>query len=219
MAVQLQKSSLLPLADAATWRGKRVGIYGGSFNPAHSGHLHVAIEAINRLKLDLVILMVSPGNPLKDGMTDMAAFDARMEAARQIADEHPKITVSDIETRLGTRFTAETIRHLKQLMPTTKFTWIMGADSMASFHHWYRWQDIVRSVPIAVFDRPGYALSGFAGRLAHRFRKFRVSPQQLNSTRLPAWTFVAIPRHSGSATMIRRQLGHDWPSDPQQKET
>ncbi|TNE61149.1 MAG: nicotinate (nicotinamide) nucleotide adenylyltransferase [Alphaproteobacteria bacterium] len=199
------------LKEAALWRGRTVALYGGSFNPAHDGHVHVAKAALAHLGVDAVWLMVSPGNPLKtdDGM---AEFDKRFGSIAGKVGHHPRLVVTDIERRLGTRYTADTIDALRRLMPATRFIWVMGADSLASFHHWGRWRDIVKAVPIAVFDRPGYAIRGFAGGLVRQFSRFRVPVQQLKQTETPAWAFVTIPRHPASATQIRGQMGKNWPT-------
>ncbi|RMB07894.1 nicotinate (nicotinamide) nucleotide adenylyltransferase [Eilatimonas milleporae] len=199
------------LRDAARWEGRTVGLYGGSFNPGHEGHLHVALEALKRLPVDAVWLMVSPGNPLKDD-TDMAPFDARLESARELADRHPGLFASDVENRLGTRYTAETVRALRRFMPKTSFIWMMGADNMATFHLWRDWQDIAMTVPIAIFDRPQYSQHGLSGHLAQRFAANRVPARMIRADRAPAWAFLTIPRHPASATLIRQALGREWHS-------
>lgn len=202
--------------ESAYWAGRRVGLYGGSFNPGHDGHLHVAIEALKRLPLDGIWFMVSPGNPLKDS-ADMAPFDARYQSAQELADMHPKLAVTDIEARIGSRYTAETVDTLVGLFPRTQFLWMMGADNLAQFDQWYRWQDIMAQLPVAVFDRPAYSVSGFAGKMARRFASAQVPSHKLLSqsgarlgVKTPRWSFIRMPRHPASATDIRRRLGHDW---------
>ncbi len=142
----------------------------------------------------------------------MAPFDARFESARELADCHPKLHVSDIETRIDSRYTAETIALLTGLFPATRFVWMMGADNMQQFDQWHRWDDIMRLVPVAIFDRPAYTVGGFAGRMARQFARYQISPQKLlkATTGLPAWSFIRMPRHPASATEIRRRLGHEW---------
>ncbi|GHF20442.1 putative nicotinate-nucleotide adenylyltransferase [Kordiimonas sediminis] len=202
-------------SDAARWRGRTVGLYGGSFNPVHKGHFHIAHQALKRLELDAVWMMVSPGNPLKilDNM-DMAPAQKRLSHTRETLRPTRRIQVTDIETRLGTHFTAETLRALKHAMPHTRFVWIMGADNMASFTRWKDWQGILKTVPIAIFDRPGYTIRGLSSRLTQMTRYHRTVPCNLaRTTRRPAWSFLAIPRHKGSATMIRNRLGQLWIAD------
>jgi len=194
---------------AALSRGRSIGLYGGSFNPAHEGHLYVALEALKRLRLDEIWFLVSPGNPLKSGK-GMAPFSERFESLKQLVGSRPKLKVLDLETRLGTRYTADTVKALQAELPATKFIWLMGADNLQTFDLWARWETIANALPIAVFDRTGYDYRGFASDLARRFAKFRVPYQRLNVTPAPAWTYVTIARHEGSATAIRNQQGENW---------
>lgn len=194
---------------AARYRGQKLGLYGGSFNPTHEGHIYVAREALKRLQLDEIWFLVSPGNPLKS-TDEMAPFEDRFAYLSSCVSTYPRMRASDIETRLGTRYTADTVTALGRELPGTKFVWIMGADNLASFDRWYQWETIARSLPIAVFDRSGYALGGFASGLARRFSDFRKSPRRFNTTQKPNWTFVTLPRHPASATAIRDQQGMDW---------
>ena len=132
----------------------RVGLLGGSFNPAHEGHAHVARIALARLRLDQVWLMVSPGNPLKPA-AGMAEFAARLESARGIADGR-RVVATDIEARLGTRYTIDTLLLLRQRYPRVDFVWLMGADNLVQLPRWRRWRAIVGNVVIAVLPRPTY---------------------------------------------------------------
>lgn len=200
----------LPLLQLASkWRGRTVGLYGGSFNPAHEGHLHVALEAVRRLKLDAVWMMVSPGNPLKE-KTDVATLERRTQSLQDIVQTQPKILVTDVEKKLGTRYSVDTIKALQTCMPKTRFVWIMGADNLVDFHRWRNWRDIAGMLPIAIFDRPGYSVSGLNSKFARQFGQNQVPYRQLLSGHIPAWTFVPIPRHIGSATNIRRLKGNKW---------
>ncbi len=220
MTARPQNMPLSALRDAARFRGQTIGLYGGSFNPVHKGHFHVAKEALKRLDIDAVWMMVSPGNPLKikDNMP-MVPADERLDHARKILKPSQKIFITDIETRLGTRYSADTITELLKLMPQTRFVWLMGADNMAGFFRWKDWQRIIGRVPIAIFDRPEYTTTGLSSRLAQCLRHRRVSPARLTKDiPLPAWTFIRLPRHRGSATVIRSQLGQIWTEDNQIKE-
>jgi nicotinate-nucleotide adenylyltransferase len=199
-------------------RGRSIGLYGGSFNPAHEGHLHVALKAIKYLNLDEIWLLVSPGNPLKND-SDMAPFEARFDSLKELVTHHPNLKVCNVETGLNTRFAIDTIRALQAEMPHTNFVWLMGADNFLSFDKWHKWEQIARMVPIAIFDRSGYALKGFARGLGKRFGKFRSRFRAFDVTQKPNWTFVAIPRHPGSATEIRARKGKSWHSDKEGKET
>ncbi|MEL6680794.1 MAG: nicotinate-nucleotide adenylyltransferase, partial [Pseudomonadota bacterium] len=137
-----------PIARA----GMRIGLLGGSFDPPHGGHVHITRFALKRFHLDRVWWMVSPGNPLK--AEGPAALDRRMAASARIM-RHPRVVITDVERRLGTRYTAETLAALQQRYPGVRFVWLMGADNLAGFHRWDRWPDIMRSVPVGVLARPG----------------------------------------------------------------
>lgn len=160
-------------------RGMRVGLFGGSFNPPHEGHLHVARTARRALSLDRVIWLVSPGNPLKDKA--QAAPLARRMAQTQALATGPSMIVSDLEARLGSPYTIDTLRALKRRFPGVRFTWIMGSDNLAGFHRWRNWRAIARMIPIAVVDRPGSTVRARLSPAARRFG-FRALQGRLNFT-------------------------------------
>ncbi|NQW11584.1 MAG: nicotinate-nucleotide adenylyltransferase [Alphaproteobacteria bacterium] len=190
--------------NGADRRALSIGLMGGSFNPAHDGHRHVAELALKRLALDEVWWLVSPQNPLKP-RGDMAPFAERLASARALA-RHPRIKPSDVETRLGTQFTADTLVELRRRCPHMRFVWIMGADNLIGFHRWERWSLILHTTVIAVFDRPSYSLRALASLVARRYAKARVpfrASRTLANRRPPAWVFLHTPRHSASATRIR----------------
>ena len=178
----------------------------------------MARECLKRLGVDAVWFLVSPGNPQKP-QGGMAAFDARAKSLGALVAGRPSMVVSDIEARLGTRYSADTVGALKKAMPRTRFIWIMGADCLAGFHTWYRWREIAKMLPIAVFDRPAYANHGLNSKFARCFAKFRTTPQRLSRSAPPAWAFVQMPRHPGSATKLRQQMGRNWPAGVNSKET
>ena len=182
----------------------RVGLLGGSFNPAHDGHRHISLLALAQLGLDEVWWLVSPQNPLKPE-TGMAALSSRREIARQVA-RHPRIRVTDVEAALGTRFTADTLDRLARTWRRLDFVWLMGADNLAQMVRWRRWSSIFHIMPIAVFDRPGYSLPALAGLAAQRFRPRRVPERAVTGIarrRPPAWVFFHTRLHPASATRIR----------------
>ena len=192
------------MAGYKSGRGLRIGILGGSFNPAHDGHLHISREALKRLNLDRVWWMVSPQNPLKSS-DDMAPLAQRMETARLQA-KHPRIDVTDIETRLGSTFTADSLLKLSLRYPRHRFVWLMGADNLIQIPHWKDWNKIFMRVPIAIFGRPSYDSKALFGKAAIRYRSSRVSERDvagLVDCTPPAWAFLAIRRHAASATAIR----------------
>ena len=189
----------------------RIGLLGGSFNPAHRGHRRITLGAIRALALDEAWWLVSPGNPLKDAATDMAPIAARLASARRVA-RHAPIRATDIETRLGTRYTRDTIRALKRRYPKTRFVWIMGADNLAQFHRWRDWRGIAREVPIAVVARPGYegnALAGPAMGWLRRFRRPVTSAKDWTTWELPALVLLRFRPDPTSATRLRA-ADPDW---------
>lgn len=187
--------------------GMRIGLYGGSFNPAHLGHRHVTLTALRRLHLDRVWWLVTPGNPLKD-RGDLAPLADRIAQAAAIAD-HPRIAVTGFEAAIGARYTRDTIRYLTARRPDIRFVWIMGADSLASFHRWRGFREIAARVPIAVIDRPGHTWSAPNARAAQVLQGARVPEDEAATLALrhpPAWTYLHGPRSTLSSTQIRQGL-------------
>ena len=187
--------------------GMRVGLYGGSFNPAHEGHAHVAETARRRLQLDRVIWLVSPQNPLKSAR-ETAPLAERMAGARTVARGRSMI-VSDAETRLGSQYTIDTIRALKARFPGVDFVWIMGADSLATFHRWRGWTQIMAEVPVAVVSRPWISLKSRFSPAARRFAHARVPSQQarlLPGADPPRWVFLTGPLNFQSSTALRERM-------------
>lgn len=185
-------------------RGQTVGLLGGSFDPAHEGHVHITREALKRFGLSRVWWLVSPGNPLK--AEGPAAMAARMARAREVLGGDPRVVVTDIEARLGTRYTAETLRQLRRLYPGVRFVWLMGADNLAQFDKWRDWDEIMCSVPIGVFARPGTRLTGRGSRAAEEYARFRVpavAAKTLAWRKAPAWCFLDVPMIGLSSSAIR----------------
>ncbi|MDP1627335.1 nicotinate-nucleotide adenylyltransferase [Parvibaculum sp.] len=191
--------------------GLKVGLLGGSFNPAHEGHLHVTRMCLRTLGLDRVWWLVTPQNPLKPDK-GMAPFDKRFASAEKMARD-PRICVSDIEARLGTRYTADTLATLTGRFPQIRFVWLMGADNMIQLPRWSRWRDIVATVPIAVYPRPGFTLKARLSPAAVALRDVTLDASDaalLPSLAAPAVVFLEGPESPQSATSIRRQGG--WPA-------
>jgi nicotinate-nucleotide adenylyltransferase len=183
---------------------RRIGLLGGSFNPAHAGHRHISLEALKRLDLDEVWWLVAPQNPLKP-VRGMAPFKKRFDAAQLLA-RHPRIKVLDFETRLGTRYTIDTVTALQRNFPRTRFIFLMGADILAQIRHWRRWTGIFSRLPIAVLARPTYCSRGLAELAARRYAHRRVAPEAARSLAdlaPPAWVFLPIKLDVRSATEIR----------------
>ena len=186
-------------------RGMKVGLFGGSFNPPHAGHVLVAEIALRRLGLHQLWWMVSPGNPLKDH-SDLEALEARVEASAAMVED-PRIKVTGFEAVYGLRYTAETLRFLQRYNPGIHFVWVMGADNLAGFHRWQDWRGIANTFPIAVIDRPGSTLSYLSAPMAKVFSRHRMDETDarlLPTARAPAWTFIHGPRSMLSSTAIRK---------------
>ena len=184
---------------------RRIGLLGGSFNPAHRAHRRISLAAMEALNLDEVWWLVSPGNPLKSRARDMAPYAARLESARAMA-RRSRIRVSDFEAKSGTRYTVDTLARLKRRWPRHRFIWLMGEDTVAQFHQWRRWRDLARMVPIAVISRPGYDDGARTARATGWLRRFvRPADQAKNWTEwsAPAIIFLRLPPDPTSATRLR----------------
>lgn len=189
-------------------RGMVVGLFGGSFNPPHQGHLLVAEIALRRLGLDQLWWLVTPGNPLKS-RNELAPLAERLAACEALAED-PRIKITAFEKTLGTSYTARTLDFIRARNPHVHFIWIMGADNLAGFHRWQRWQKIATTFPIAVIDRPGSTLAYLSSKTARTFDYARVDEEDagvLWQKRAPAWTFIHGPRSTLSSTAIRAAAG------------
>lgn len=198
-------------------KGLAVGLLGGSFNPAHGGHRAMSVAALDRLRLDELWWLVSPQNPLKSAR-GMASMAARLQSARKVA-RHPRIFATDIEVRLGTRLTIDTVRAVKKRWPQVRFLWLMGSDNLLQFHKWVQWRAIAREVPIVVMARPGYVgadqLAPAMGWLRHRRRR---NPAGWRNWKLPAIGFANFGFDPRSATAIRC-AAPNWEAHITQEET
>ncbi len=183
---------------------RRIGLLGGSFNPAHEGHLAISIEALKRLRLDRVWWLVSPQNPLKP-VAGMSSFAERFASAQALA-RHPRIVVSDLEQRLGTYYTIDTVRWLQRHCHA-RLVWLIGADNLAQLPRWRGWRELVSRVPIAVFDREPYSYKALAGRVAQAYAPARWPERDaaaLADATPPAWVFLHLRRQRVSSTAIRQ---------------
>ncbi len=183
--------------------GQVIGLFGGSFDPPHEGHVHVSREALKRFGLDRVWWLVSPGNPLKS--RGPAPLDKRMAAARALI-RHPRMKATDIEARIGTRYTAATLAELGRLYPGVQFVWLMGADNLAQFHRWQHWDWIMEHVPIGVLARPGQRISARTSVAAQKYRDAKLpasAARLLGRVEAPAWCFLNVPMLDVSSSEIR----------------
>ena len=183
-------------------RNMRIGLLGGSFNPAHEAHREISLTALKRLGLDRVWWLVTPGNPLKDP-SKLADLESRVEAARKMA-KHPRIEVTGFAA--GSAYTVDLLAELKRRFPGVNFVWLMGADNLAQLHRWRAWEEIFAAVPIAVLDRPGLRLKARASKAALRFALYQVDESDAGGlARLepPAWTILTHRLSPLSSTALR----------------
>lgn len=188
--------------DPLAYPGMRIGLFGGTFDPAHSGHLHVAETAMRRLGLDRVWWLVTPQNPFKPKSRPVFA---RMASAAAIT-RGTRMVVTDLEGRLGLRYSADTIAALKRRWPGVKFVWIMGGDNLRGFVKWRRWRDIMRSVPIAVVAREKIASGALDSAAFAQFAHRRIPLERaraLPGATAPAWTYISGHLDPNSSTAIR----------------
>lgn len=190
--------------------GQAVGLLGGSFDPPHPGHVHITRHALRRFGLDQVWWLVSPGNPLKpEGPAPIAA---RMQAAHAIM-RHPRVIITDIEARIGTRYTAQTLERLQAIYPHVRFVWLMGADNLAGFHRWDRWEEIMARLPVGVVARPSMGLAALNAPAARRFAFARLPEAQarlLPSASPPSWCYIDLPLRADSSSAIRARGEWVW---------
>jgi nicotinate-nucleotide adenylyltransferase len=197
---------------------RRIGLLGGSFNPAHQGHRSVSLQAMKQLRLDQVWWLVSPQNPLKEAK-GMAPLGKRMAAAQSVAAGHPRLVVTDLEQRLGTRYSIDTLRWLTRRC-RARFVWLIGADILLQLPQWRDWRRLVGLVPIAVVDREPYSYQALAGRVARCYAASRRPERDapgLADGDPPAWVYLRLRRHKTSSTAIRR-AGRAGPRRPEAKE-
>ncbi|EEE36765.1 nicotinate-nucleotide adenylyltransferase [Rhodobacteraceae bacterium KLH11] len=185
--------------------GQVVGLFGGSFDPPHQGHVHVTREAMKAFGLDRVWWLVSPGNPLKE--RGPAPLARRMQVAKAVM-RHPRVEMTDIEALTGTRATADTLAALRRLYPQVQFVWLMGADNLAQFHRWKDWRLIMDTIPVGVVARPGDRISARMSPAARLYAKYRIDGQArhlLGRAEAPAWCFVNVPMVDVSSTDLRNR--------------
>ncbi len=186
--------------------GQRIGLFGGSFDPPHEGHLLVARVVLRRLRLDRLWWIVTPGNPLKDHGR-LAPLSERVALSRALVGGDRRIVVTAFEAAHRIRYTADTLELVTSRRPNARFVWIMGADSLRSFHRWQDWKRIAAMMPLAVVDRPGSTLSVLSSPAALRLEGQRIPERdaaRLASLDPPAWVFLTGPRSAQSSTTLRR---------------
>ena len=191
------------MAQPNARRGQVIGLLGGSFDPAHAGHVHITTTALKRFQLDRVWWMVSPGNPLKKH--GPAPLADRMQAARAMMD-HPRVDITDVEADLGTRYTADTLAALQRRNRDVQFVWLMGADNLTQFHLWQDWRWIMDHVPVGVVARPGDRIAARMSKTARVYADARIAGRAAHTLKhatAPAWSFINLPMSAQSSSAIR----------------
>jgi nicotinate-nucleotide adenylyltransferase len=188
--------------------GRRIGLFGGTFNPPHDGHRAVSLFALKKLKLDRIWWLVTPGNPLKD-VSDLPDLATRLQAAEKLA-HHPRIDVTGFEAVIGTQYSCDTLDYLLRECPGVRFVWIMGADNLKNFHRWKNWREIAALLPIAVVDRGGMNSSIAAGPAAQALARARLPEKaapMLADRQPPAWIYLHGLKSPLSSTALRAEKG------------
>lgn len=183
--------------------GQVIGLLGGSFDPAHAGHVQITRDALKRFRLDQLWWLVSPGNPLKP--VGPAPMPRRLAQARSLMS-HPRVHITDLEARLGTCYTSQTLAALRRRHPGVRFVWLMGADNLAQLHQWQDWRRIVDTLPIGVLARPDHRISARMSKAARMYRAARLPARQaalLARRSAPCWCFLNVPMSPLSSSAIR----------------
>jgi nicotinate-nucleotide adenylyltransferase len=197
-----RRGRLVPLP--AHGPGQRIGLFGGSFNPPHAGHVHVIRTALARLRLDRMWVLITPGNPLKDARA-LRPVAERARLVKALVPD-PRVVVSDLEDRAGLRYSRDTVAYLVERAPTVRFVWVMGADNLAHFHRWQDWDRIAETVPIAIVDRPGASFAPLSSPAAQALEHARIGERSaalLPALPAPAWVFLHSRRLPHSSTELR----------------
>ncbi len=188
---------------------KKIGLLGGSFNPAHAGHLHLSRQAYKHLGLDEVWWLVSPQNPLKSA-EQMADYETRLASAQRFCATQTWLKICEIEQLLGLNYTIDTLSALMHHCPQHQFVWLMGSDNLAQFHRWHQWRKILNSLPICVIDRAPHAHHALRSPAALAYKSQRIKQRdarQLAGASAPCWVYLFVPRHEESATRLRNLFG------------
>lgn len=188
-------------------KNRTIGLLGGSFNPAHEGHLHITLHSLHKLGFDEVWWLVSPQNPLKSA-AELASYERRVRSAQAVVAGHSRVRVLDIEARFGLRYTYETLAFLQKRFRGTRFVWMMGADNLAQFHRWQRWDRILAELPVVVFDRTPYSHTSLRSKTMVRGYRFMLKNIAIGKKwPVPCLVFEHLKRNPLSSTALRKKLG------------
>ena len=184
---------------------KSIGLLGGSFDPPHRGHLYISLEAKKILKLDEVWWLVTPQNPLK--IEKPATYQDRIKNCKNITKGKP-IKISELENKIDSKFTYQTLNYIKNHYSNIKFFWLMGADNLINFHNWQNWREIFDDISVVVFKRHGYNSKALKSITTKTYLQYRVLENPINKadfSKLPSWLWVANKEIKISSSEIREQ--------------
>tara|TARA_Y100001960_G_scaffold294526_1_gene338414 strand:+ start:3599 stop:4180 length:582 start_codon:yes stop_codon:yes gene_type:complete len=184
---------------------KKIGLLGGSFDPPHKGHMYISMEAKKILKLDEIWWIVTPKNPLK--IINPAIYKERINNCKNITKNKP-IKIVEIEKKINSKFSYQTINYINNHYKHIKFFWLMGADNLINFHKWQKWKDIFNDIAIVVFRRHGYNTKALKSHTSHIYKNYKIDRKNLSVDdfiKLPAWTFIQNKEIKVSSTEIRKQ--------------
>ena len=184
---------------------KKIGLLGGSFDPPHKGHIYISLEAKKILNLDEIWWLVTPQNPLK--INQPASYEERIKNCRNITKNKP-IKIKEIEKKINSKFSYQTINFLNNRYKNINFLWLMGADNLINFHHWQGWKNIFQDIPIVVFRRHGYNTKALNSYTSHIYKNYKINRKNLmieDFAKLPAWTIIQNKEIRISSTEIRKQ--------------
>tara|TARA_B100000282_G_scaffold165666_1_gene119944 strand:- start:894 stop:1493 length:600 start_codon:yes stop_codon:yes gene_type:complete len=185
--------------------GLKIGLLGGSFDPPHEGHVHITKLALKIFNLSKIWWLVCPENPIKS--VTPSDLNSRFLASKKIM-KHPSVVITDLERKLKTKYTFQTLIKLKKLYPSTKFVWLMGADNLINFHHWKNWDWIMKNIPVGVLARPEEQIKAGLSRTAIKFGNYRLPKEKsiiLSNYIPPVWTLSTGPMRNISSTEIRKK--------------
>ena len=184
---------------------KKIGLLGGSFDPPHKGHIFLSLEAKKLLQLDEIWWLVTPQNPLK--INKPATYNERLKNCKKITKNSP-IIIKEIEKKINSKYTYQTLNYILKHYSNIKFFWIMGADNLINFHKWQKWKDIFNDIAIVVFRRHGYNTKALKSHTSHIYKNYKIVKKNLSVDdfiKLPAWTLIQNKEIKVSSTEIRKQ--------------
>ena len=184
---------------------KHIGLLGGSFDPPHRGHIYISLESKKILSFDEIWWLVTPQNPLK--ISKPATYSERINNCKKITKVHP-IKIKEIEKKINSKYTYQTLKYLQNHYSNIKFYWLMGSDNLINFHKWQKWRNIFNKISIVIFKRHNYnnmALKSIASKtfLHSQIKSPKIKRIYFNT--LPSWAWINNKEINISSTEIKQQ--------------